>query len=152
MDAQAITLFSAVANAGKVVYDIAQGTARMEEKQRLMDVYNTLMSLKRDAADLEDLNRELKEKLRFRGEDFEFKTPFWYEKKHPERALCAKCYSAEKASPMSEVYEATLSFYRDCLVCGNHVYVDASLRQSYPEFWRTRKLDEIGRTGKTPPQ
>ena len=38
-----------------------------------MEVYDQLMSLKRNTADLEDQNRELKEKLRFRSEDFDFK-------------------------------------------------------------------------------
>src|SRR5512133_3566931 len=124
MDPQAIALFTGISNLAKTVYDIAQVVTRTEDKQRLWEVYDELMRLKRAAADLEDANRELKEKLRFKGEDFELKNPFWYEKGHPEQPLCAKCYGEQKASPMSEVYESTLGFYRDCLVCGNHVHVE----------------------------
>ena len=48
-----------------------------------MDVYDTLMSLKREAADLEDENRELKERLRFKNDEFELKNPFWFEHQAP---------------------------------------------------------------------
>lgn len=61
IDAQAgLTLFNAIAAAGRTIYDIAQGTSKLEEKQQLMEVYDTLMNLKREAAELEDQNRDLK--------------------------------------------------------------------------------------------
>ena len=142
MDAQAVTLFSAIANAGKVVFDIAQSTTKISERQRLMDVYDELMGLKRSAADLEDENRALKEKLRFRSEDFDFKTPFWYEKKNPERPLCAKCHAKENASPMGEPYETDSGSFRKCLVCDNQEKVgprrisgDFDPRLSGPNSW-----------------
>jgi hypothetical protein len=52
------------------------------------DVHDILISLNQAASELEDENSELKEKLRFKRDDFEFRNPFWYEKKHPDRALC----------------------------------------------------------------
>jgi hypothetical protein len=118
-----LALFNAIATAGKTVYDIAQGTSKIETKQQLMDVYDTLMSLKREAAELEDENRNLKERLRFNSDDFEFKNPFWYEKAHPDRPLCAKCFAAQKIAPMSEPYEGYATLARHCLVCRNEVAV-----------------------------
>jgi hypothetical protein len=71
----------------------AQSTSKLEEKQQLMAVYDTLMNLKRDAGDMEDTIRDLKEKLRFKRDDFELKNPFWFDKRFPDRALCPKCFS-----------------------------------------------------------
>jgi hypothetical protein len=133
MDTQAgVTLFNAIATAGKSIYEIAQGTAKLETKQQLMDVYDTLMNLKREAAELEDANRGLKEKLRFKGDDFEFKNPFYYEKKHPDRPLCAKCFANEKVAPMAESYRATTGMWRRCLVCESAVASERSPKVSNP--------------------
>jgi hypothetical protein len=117
-------LFNAIAAAGRTIYEIAQGTAKLEEKQQLMGVYDTLMALKRAAADLEDENYGLKQKLRFNSDAFHFRTPFWYEKATPERALCAKCFSSQKASPMGEAYGGARGLWRRCLVCDNPVEIE----------------------------
>ena len=61
MDPQTgITLFNAIAAAGRTIYDLAESASRSDTKRQLMEVYDTLMGLKRDAAELEDQNRELK--------------------------------------------------------------------------------------------
>jgi hypothetical protein len=114
-----LALFNTIALAGKNLYDVAQGVTKVETKHELMEIYDTLMNLKRQASDLEDENHELKRKLRFRSEEFRFQMPFYYENVHPERALCAKCYSADKASPMGEPYKSIDILYRRCLVCSN---------------------------------
>lgn len=124
VDAQSgLSLFSAIAAAGKSIYDIAQGVGKIETKQQLHSVYDTLMDLKQRAAALEDENRELRAKLHFRSDDFEFRNPFWYEKSHPDRPLCAKCFASQTAAPMSEPYEASGTFRR-CLVCNNYVEIE----------------------------
>lgn len=82
-----------------------------------MEVYDQLMSLKRNTADLEDQNRELKEKLRFRSEDFDFKNPFWYEKRYPDRPLCPKCRSKQVAAPVGAPYDNGSGVFRRCLTC-----------------------------------
>ena len=88
-----------------------------------MEVYDTLMNLKREAADLEDQNRDLKEKLRFNSDGFEFRTPFYYDRNHPDQALCAKCsVEHRRASPMGEIFRAS-GEYRRCLVCDNAVKI-----------------------------
>lgn len=130
MDAQTgLTLFNAIAQAGKAIYEIAQGTSKLETKQQLMEVYDTLMNLKQKAAELEDANRELREKLRFKSDEFEFKNPFWYEKAHPDRPLCAKCFASQTIAPMSEAYGASRS-YRRCLVCGVYVEIHPGQRHN----------------------
>lgn len=128
-----LTLFNAIATAGRAIYDIAQGTSKLETKQQLMDVYDTLMNLKREAAELEDENHAIKEKLRFKGDEFEFKNPFWYEKKYPDRPLCSKCFANEKIAPMSEPYRGT-GVWRTCLVCNNNVLIEREPPQRpYPK-------------------
>jgi len=135
MDAQSgLTLFNAIAAAGRTIYDIAQSTSRLEEKPQLMEVYDVLMNLKREAAELEDRNRDLNEKLRFKSDEFEFRTPFYYDRGHPEQALCAKCFvEHQRASPMSEPYEAH-GVYRRCLVCNNAVQTKRAPSQSNRSF------------------
>ena len=136
MDTQSgLTLFNAIATAGRTIYDLAQGTSKVEEKRQLMEVYDTLMNLKREAADLEDQNRDLKEKLRFKSDDFEFRMPFYYEKGQPERALCAKCFvEHHRASPMGEPVRAT-GVYRRCLVCGSSVQIAQASSRGSMSSW-----------------
>ena len=122
MDAQAgLTLFNAIATAGKTIYDIAQGTAKLETKQQLMEVYDALMNLKRDAAELEDENHDLKEKLRFKSAEFEFKNPFWFDKNFPDRALCPKCFSKQIVAPVSAPYQSDNAVWRQCLSCETRI-------------------------------
>lgn len=121
--AAGLALFNAIATAGKAVYDIAQGTSKIEAKQQLMDVYDTLMNLKRQAAELEDENRNLKERLRFSGDGFEFKNPFWYEKAHPDRPLCPTCFANQKVAPVSDIRRGSGSSWRICLVCSKPITI-----------------------------
>jgi|SRR5450755_791390 hypothetical protein len=137
------TLFNAIATAGRTIYDIAQGTAKLEEKQQLMGVYDTLMNLKRSASDLEDENRDLKVKLRFKSDDFEFKNPFWFDKIHSDRALCPKCFSKQIITPVSATHrEEGGAVFRRCLSCETCIWEktgDLSVLDSgpeYPEDWR----------------
>jgi hypothetical protein len=126
-----LTLFNAIATAGKTIYEIAQGTSKLEQKQQLMEVYDALMSLKRDAGDLEDENRELNAKLRFSSDDFEFRNPLWFERKHPDRALCPKCFSKQIIAPMAEPYDNGVAVFRRCLSYDTAI-----------EVGRTRKPDQ----------
>ena len=129
MDPQAgLTLFNAIATAGKTIYDIAQGTAKLETKQQLMEVYDSLMNLKREAAELEDQNRDLKNKLRFKSDEFEFKNPFWFEKNFPDRALCPKCFSKQIVAPVSAPYDNDVAIWRRCLSCETSIEETRSKR------------------------
>jgi hypothetical protein len=118
-----LTLFNAIATAGKTLYEVTQGVSNLDTKRQLMEIYDALMSLKREASDLEDENHELKERLRFKGDEFEFRNPFWFEKKHPDRPLCPRCFANEKAAPLGEAYRAAAGMVRKCLVCDKTIYV-----------------------------
>lgn len=118
-----LTLFNVIATAGKTIYDVAQGVSKIETKQQLMGVYDSLMDLKRQVAELEDENYNLKSKLRFKSDDFVFKMPFWYEKANPEVPLCAKCFVDEKIAPMGEPYKGNTRTTRTCLVCKNEAII-----------------------------
>ena len=111
---------NAIATAGKTLYEVTQGVSNLDTKRQLMEIYDTLMNLKREASDLEDENHNLKERLRFKGDDFEFRNPFWFQKNHADRPLCPKCFANERIGPMGEPYQSFgLGTIRKCLVCGN---------------------------------
>ena|SRR5438477_8691789 len=116
-------LLKTVSELGKKITDLARNVKDHDTKQQLSEILDTLISLKQSASELEDQNRDLRETLRFKGDDFEFKNPFWYAKKHPDRPLCAKCFGKEQASPMGEPYRAN-GLYRRCLVCGNVIELE----------------------------
>lgn len=107
----------------KKLYAFGKGLKDREAKQHVDEILDQLRELKQSASELEDENRELRDKLRFKGEDFEFKNPFWYDKAHPERPLCPKCYGNLQASPMSDAYRS-VGVWRKCLVCANPIEIE----------------------------
>ena len=122
-----VTIVKALSDLGKELYEIAKNLKDREIKKTVDDVIDELRDLKQQASDLEDENRNLREQLRFKGDDFEFRNPFHYEKKYPDRPLCAKCFAKEVVAPMSEAYRAN-GVFRRCLVCGNIVQIERSVR------------------------
>lgn len=125
MDTQTgISLFNTAAALAKTIFDVAQ-KMKADDKKQLMDIYDQLGDLKRKAGDLEDENRDLKERLRFKSDEYEFRSPFFYDKRFPERPLCPKCLKEfQRDSPMSDE-QGTNDRYRRCLVCRNPVEVKA---------------------------
>jgi hypothetical protein len=94
-----VTGWGIVKTAGEVtrkLYEIVKDVKEREVKERIDEVLDQLRELKNQASELEDQNRELREKLRFKSDDYEFKTPFWYEKAHSDQPLCAKCFTEQK--------------------------------------------------------
>jgi hypothetical protein len=122
------TLFKTIADAGRKIAEVAKDVKDYETKQKLGEVQDTLISLKQQVSDLEDDNRELKEQLRFKSDDFEFKMPFYYEKTHPERALCPKCFTDKILAPVAELYEGAGGTFRCCLRCGSPIRVSRETR------------------------
>ena len=92
------------------------GLKDYETKHKLDEVLDELRDLKQQASDLEDENRELRESIRFKSDDFEFKNPFYFEKKHPDRALCPKC-SKHIIAPVAAPYDNGQGVWRKCLSC-----------------------------------
>jgi hypothetical protein len=118
------TLVKGVAEATNKLYEIAKGLKDREAKQRIDEVLDELREFKKQTAELEDQNRDLREKLRFKGGDFDFKSPFWYEKAHPERALCPKCFAKQIVVPVGEQHQEESGYtYRRCLHCETNVEV-----------------------------
>lgn len=66
------------------------------------EILDKLRELKQSASELEDENRDLREKLRFKSDEYESRTPFWYHTASPDRPLCAKCFADKIAAPMGE--------------------------------------------------
>jgi hypothetical protein len=108
---------------GKKLYEFGKTLKDRESQRQVDEIADQLRELKHSAEQLEDQNRELREKLRFKSSDFDFRTPFWYEKAHPERALCSKCYAKGIAAPMGEPGHECTPDYRRCLVCADTVQV-----------------------------
>jgi hypothetical protein len=77
-----------------------------------------LRELKQSASELEDENRELREKLRFKSDEYGFRNPFYFHKAFPEQPLCPKCFASKVAAPMSDKFQAG-GLHRRCLVCGS---------------------------------
>ena len=127
----ALTLFNAIATAGKTLFDVAEGASDSDAKRQLMEVYDTLMGLKRQAAELEDENRALRQKLRFKSDEFEFKSPFWYEKAFPDQALCPRCFANERIGQMADQFESLgYGNIRVCLVCHNRIQIQTGSKGS----------------------
>jgi hypothetical protein len=112
-----LTIAKAAGEISKKLVEFQKSLKDREAKQHIDEIVDTLRELKQSASELEDENRELREKLRFNSDAYEFRTPFWYDKAHPDRPLCPKCYANKIPAPMGEPrYNPTR---RSCLVCKN---------------------------------
>jgi hypothetical protein len=122
----------------KKLHELGKSLKDREAKQQVDEITDKLRDLKHQASQLEDENRELREKLRFKTDEYEFRTPFWYGKANPERALCAKCFAKGIPAPMGEQGQGCDSNYRRCLVCGDVVRVtQQEHRSDGPPIMRT---------------
>lgn len=117
------TVAKTAAEVGKKLYALTKDVKDRDLKQQIDEVLDRLRELKHLASELEDENRELREKLRFKGEDYEFRSPFWYDKRKPEQPLCAKCFAKQILAPMGARGQDCNENYRRCLVCGEYVQV-----------------------------
>ena len=115
------TVVKTAADISKKLNEVWKSLKDREAKRQVEEILDKLHDLKQSASELEDENRELREKLRFKSEACEFRNPFWYDKAHNDRPLCAKCFANNIAAPMGEQYLAGTVLYRKCLVCGNGV-------------------------------
>ena len=127
MDPQKVTAAWTLAKTSseiiKKLFEFEKSVEDLGSKRQIDEMLDTLRDLKQSASELEDENRELREKLRFKTDEYDFKNPFWYDKAHSDRALCAKCYANNKIGPMGEKGQGCDDDYRCCLVCDNHVEV-----------------------------
>jgi hypothetical protein len=105
-----------------------------EEKHQIDEILDTLSDLKHSASTLEDENRDLKDRLRFKGDDYVFRTPFRYHKDRPDVPLCVKCFANNVEAPMGEPGMGVSPQYRLCLVCGNFVRIEKPSPQPSPRL------------------
>lgn len=112
-----LTLAKTAAEVSKKLNEVWKNAKDRETKQQIEAILDSLHDLKQEAVALEDQNRELREKLRFKSDEYEFRNPFWYHKSHPDDPLCPTCFAKQIPAPMGKVgiYENR----RRCLVCEN---------------------------------
>jgi hypothetical protein len=106
-----------VAQVSTKVFNFRKTLKTSEEKNQVDEILDTLSELKQSAGELEDENRALRDKLRFKSDDYIFKTPFRYHKDRPDVALCMKCFAANIEAPMGEAGFGCTKEFRRCLVC-----------------------------------
>ena|ERR1019366_3775213 len=117
------TIAKTAAEISKKLFEFRKSLKDREAKQQIEDIVDQLRELKQSASELEDENRELREKLRFKGDNFDFRTPFYYAKAHPNQPLCPKCYAKKSDAPMGKPGQGCGTDYRRCLVCENIIRV-----------------------------
>ena len=125
------TIAKTAGEISKKLYDLSKSLKDRDIKEQVHAIMDELHELKRSASELEDENRDLREKLRFKSDEYEFRTPFWYQKAHPERPLCPVCFAKNLAAPMGEPGQDCSQEYRKCLVCHNGVEI-SKVRSSPP--------------------
>lgn len=89
-----LTLAKTAAEVSKKLNEVWKNAKDRETKQQIEAILDSLHDLKQEAVALEDQNRELREKLRFKSDEYEFRNPFWYHKSHPDDPLCPTCFAA----------------------------------------------------------
>jgi hypothetical protein len=118
----------------KKLFEFGKSLKDREMKHQVEEILDKLRELKQSASELEDENRELREKLRFKSDAYEFRSPFWYEKAHPDRPLCPTCFANNIPAPMGEVGQGIGHNHRVCLVCRQGVEVNFARSPRTPQY------------------
>lgn len=125
-------------NAGEIskkLYEFGKFLKDREAKQKIDEVLDELRELKHLASVLEDENRELRDKSRFKSDAYEFRSPFWYDRAVDQsQPLCPKCFAKNIAAPMGEPGQGCTSNYRRCLVCSDVVEVSKPQHSPAPRI------------------
>jgi hypothetical protein len=117
------TIAKTAAEITKKLSEFEKSLRDRKAKQQVDEILDKLRELKQSASELEDENRELREKLRFKSDDYEFRTPFWYDKAHSDEPLCPKCFAKKITAHMGNLGHECATNYRRCLVCDKCVQV-----------------------------
>jgi hypothetical protein len=113
------TIAKTAAEVSRKLYEFGKGLKDREARQQVDEILDQVRDLKQSASELEDENRELREKLRFKSDDYEFDNPFWYHKTNPNQPLCPTCFARNVPAPMSAEGQDCGADRRRCLVCFN---------------------------------
>jgi hypothetical protein len=115
-----LTVAAKAAELGQKLYEVAKGLKDRETQQRIDEVIDDLRELKQQASVLEDENRTLRDRLRFKDDSYEFVHPFYYDReKDPQHTipLCPNCFVDEKIATMAKPYRDFGGTYRRCHHC-----------------------------------
>lgn len=115
------TIAKTAGEISKKLYELGKSLKDREVRQQVDEIVDKLRELKQSASELEDQNRELRETLRFKSDEYEFRTPFWYHNARPTQPLCPKCFASHIPAPMGQPGQSCSEDYRRCLVCENCV-------------------------------
>jgi hypothetical protein len=122
----ALSLTKSAAELSKKLYEFGKSLKDREQKRQVEEMQDTLTEFKREASQLEDQNRELRERLRFKS-DYIFRSPFQYHKDRPDEPLCVKCFAKGVIAQLSEPgWGGVNPQFRQCLVCDEHSAIDNS--------------------------
>ena len=124
------TIAKTVSEISQRLYSFGKTLKDREAKQRVDEILDQVRELKHSASKLEDENRELREKLRFKSDEYEFRNPFWYHKTKPDGPLCPTCFATTTPAPMSQPSRDDAGMWRMCLVCRKSVLEQRSPRRS----------------------
>jgi hypothetical protein len=94
MTVDPVTAWTIAKTAGEIskkLYELGKGLKDRETQQQVDEIVDKLRELEQLASKLEDENRDLREKLRFKSDYYKFKSPFWYSTDQPNQPLCPKC-------------------------------------------------------------
>jgi hypothetical protein len=128
------TIAKTAADISKKLYEFGKSLKDRDARQHVEEILDQLRTLKQLASELEDENHELRGKLRFKSDAYEFRAPFWYDRTCPDRALCPKCFAKNVAAPMGEQGQGCSNSYRRCLVCSESVQVQAVVYPKPPRI------------------
>jgi hypothetical protein len=127
------TIAKTAGEISKKLYEFGKSLKDRDAKHQVDEILDKLRELKQSASELEDENRELRGKLRFKSDAYEFRRPLWYDKAHADRPLCPKCFAQNVPAPMGAPVSDD-NPYCICLVCGNSILL-GPLRQPYtPQY------------------
>ncbi len=126
-------VLKAAGDVSRRLYELGKSLKDGEVKQQIDEILDQVRELKQSASEVEDENCELRDKLRFKSDAYEFRTPFWYEKIHPDQPLCPKCFASNVAAPMGAPGQHCAENYRRCLVCHQAIEISRAPRVHYPE-------------------
>lgn len=77
----------------KSLYEFRKSLKNRELKHGIDGILDQVRDLKQPASELEDESQALQEKLRFKSNEYEFRTHFYYHKSKPDQALCPKYFA-----------------------------------------------------------
>ncbi|MDP9161980.1 MAG: hypothetical protein M3O09_17360 [Acidobacteriota bacterium] len=113
----------ALGEISKKLYDFMQDLKDREAKQHIDEILDEVRRLKHSAWELEDENRQLIERLRFKSDEYIFRSPLYYHKSRLDEALCPKCFAKGIPAPMGKPGQGVNEEYCLCLVCDQTVQV-----------------------------